>query len=85
MNNFYYLWLAFHTGLDNILTWNPEEFKSNTYLSSNCAVKDNSAFIYGYPISSSKVNELQILLSDLLIRLDIRIKRIPNGIQIYAE
>lgn len=84
MNNFYYLELAFHTGLDNMLTWNPEEFKSNTYLSSNCAVKDNAAFIYGYPISSRKVDELQILLSDLFNRLNIKIKRIPNGIQIYA-
>ena len=85
MNNFYYLELALHTGLDNMLTWNPEEFKSNTYLSSNCAVKDNVAFIYGYPISSRKVDELQITLSDLLNRLDIKIKRIPNDIQIYAE
>ena len=85
MNNFYYLELALHTGLDNMLTWNPEEFKSSTYLSSNCAVKDNSAFIYDYPISSRKVDELQITLSDLLNRLDIKIKRIPNGIQIYAE
>ena len=85
MNNFYYLELALHTGLDNMLTWNPEEFKSNTYLSSNCAVKDNAAFIYGYPISSRKVDELQITLSDLLNRLGIKIKRIPNGIQIYAE
>lgn len=85
MNNFYYLEHALHTGLDNMLTWSPEEFKSNTYLSNNCAVKDNTAFIYGYPVSSSKVEELQILLSDLLNRLDIRIKRIPNGIQIYAE
>ena len=58
MNNFYYLELALHTELDNMLTWNPEEFKSNTYLSSNCAVKDNAAFIYGYPISSRKVDEL---------------------------
>lgn len=85
MNNFYYLELALHTGLDNMLIWNPEEFKSNTYLSNNCAVKDNAAFIYGYPISSRKVDELQITLSDLFNRLDIRIKRIPNGIQIYAE
>lgn len=85
MSNFYYLEHALHTGLDNMLTWSPEKFKSNTYLSNNCAVKDNTAFIYGYPVSSSKVEELQILLSDLLNRLDIRIKRIPNGIQIYAE
>lgn len=85
MNNFYYLELALHTGLDNMLTWNPEEFKSNTYLSSNCAVKDNTAFIYGYPISSRKVDELQITLSDLFNRLNIKIKRIPNGIQIYVE
>ena len=84
MNNFYYLELALHTGLDNMLTWNSEEFKSNTYLSSNCAVKDNAAFIYGYPISSRKVDELQITLSDLFNRLNIKIKRIPNGIQIYA-
>jgi len=84
MNNFFYLEHALHTGLDHLLSWSPEKFKQNCYLANNCAIKDNSIIIYGYPVSNNKVTELQMLMESTLTKMCIKIKKTPSGIQICS-